>query len=640
MNALLLSFLFVSLCGISNALHIPVVARSVDHAKPRHMMMKGYQSHHKGLKVDENIENAKDIVYATNITVGGQTFPIQLDSGSSDLWIKRDGLNVTSTSNLTASLTFGIGEVSGNISFAEMEIGPHTIPSQAFLNADNATNFDTILNRGILGIMGLAFDSASTIFQTTALTFGLNDTRGVTPLTNVFLQNRTAPTIFTVLLGRSYDKDGPEEGAFTISETVKGLEAIDDQPQLPRTPAQLTNVTVLPRWSVVVDSMTVNGTQFKFNQSSVDGVDGGKQVAVLDTGFTFPQIPAAAVDAIYSNIPGAVFNATSGLFNLPCDFPVSMSFELGGKTVPIHPLDITTVSTDGDQTVCHNAYRAISLPPGVAAGFDMILGDGFLKNAYAKFDFNFANPDQPPFVQLLATTEPKSALKEFQTVRPKQIKKNDKSIADAKNSTSSSSSSSSTSTSSSASSSSTQESSTMTRTAENMMATMSADKNCTDTSKKSSTDSKMMSSSSDSKMMSSNSDSMMMSGSLAVEQPLGKRASMGRIVIFRGGVVPGQPMRFHQKVMNCMNRVANDLHEAYGPVALTLLAGTLGIAVLSCIMAVALGIRMLLRRRRGEEKYEPLAMKEEMIFDAQEEGAAISYNHHEHPTTTPGYRSD
>ena len=177
--------------------------------------------------------------------------------------------------------------------------------------------------------MGLSFDFASTVFIETAVAFGANDTQGLTFMTNLFLQNASAPNLFTVLLGRSYDKDGPEEGAFTISEYVSGLEDVAQQTKLFRTPAQ-TNLSVeQPRWSVQMDGMIVNGKPFVFNQSSVPEADPGKQVVVLDTGFTFSQIPPAAVDFIYSSIPDAVFNETSGLWNVPCECTTNLTFGFG-----------------------------------------------------------------------------------------------------------------------------------------------------------------------------------------------------------------------------------------------------------------------------------------------------------------------
>ena len=96
-----------------------------------------------------------------------------------------------------------------------------------------------------------------------------------------------------------------------------------------RTPAQTNLSAEEPRWSVQMDSMTVNGKQFSFKPSSVPEAEPGKQVVVLDSGFTFSQLPPDAVSFIYSSIPGAVQNQTTGGWVVPCDGTTSLSFEFG-----------------------------------------------------------------------------------------------------------------------------------------------------------------------------------------------------------------------------------------------------------------------------------------------------------------------
>ena len=58
-------------------------------------------------------------------------FPIQLDTGSSDIWVMPPfPLQLTNTTDIPASLTFGIGEVNGTIAFANMSFGPYEVPNQ------------------------------------------------------------------------------------------------------------------------------------------------------------------------------------------------------------------------------------------------------------------------------------------------------------------------------------------------------------------------------------------------------------------------------------------------------------------------------------------------------------------------------
>lgn len=116
----------------------------------------------------------------------------------------------------------------------------------------------------------------------------------------------------------------------------------------------------------------------------------------------------------------------------------------------------------------------------------------------------------------------------------------------------------------------------------------------------------------------------------------------GRLVIFKGAMPPpGMPLRFHHKAMNCINRVANNVHQSLGPAAVALLAGILGMMFISSLVAVVLGVRMLVRMRRGdgvelrEDGYEPLESQrdeeegKEVVFDAGSELSPPAYNHHQ-----------
>ena len=112
-------------------------------------------------------------------------------------------------------------------------------------------------------------------------------------------------------------------GTFIISAHETGYEDVAESPKLPR---------VRPdHWSLILDEMRINGEAFAFNKSSVPGVPQGKVIAVLDTGFSLPPLPQAAVDAIYSKIPGAAF-WNSPIINswiIPCNSSTDLSFYFG-----------------------------------------------------------------------------------------------------------------------------------------------------------------------------------------------------------------------------------------------------------------------------------------------------------------------
>ncbi|KAI0954133.1 hypothetical protein AcW1_006619 [Taiwanofungus camphoratus] len=411
--------IIASLCGLSHALRLPVVSRSVPKGPGVHSMKL------VGIQSDDNVIDFQDTVYATNMTLGGQEFLIQLDTGSSDLWVQlpqgSGQIELTNITNITATNTYGIGAVAGPIAFANASLGPHFVPNQAFINATNATDFGTIFGDNVRGILGLAFDQASIVDLEILINLGVNETIGRTFVSNVFAQNDSTPNLFTILLGRSGDPAYTTEGLFTIGEYDPDFSAVASQPRLPRFP-NYKNISTPPRWSVVMDRMTVNGQAFQFNTSGVPGVPEGSVVAVLDTGFTFPPIPAAAVDFVYGSIDGATFDNSSNLWIVPCENSTTLEFQFGDVSVPIHPLDITTVTQLNNKTVCVNTFRPTTFP--VNDQFDIILGDAFLKNVYASFNYGNWTPQNEtaiPFIQLLPTTNITAAFDEFAQVRSSAV---------------------------------------------------------------------------------------------------------------------------------------------------------------------------------------------------------------------------
>ena len=62
-----------------------------------------------------------------------------------------------------------------------------------------------------------------------------------------------------------------------------------------------------------------------------------------------------------------------------------------GQQFPIHPLDLTfpvvaTLPVNGQDTnitACINTYQYLTLDPNSFQGFDVVLGDAFLRNVYA-----------------------------------------------------------------------------------------------------------------------------------------------------------------------------------------------------------------------------------------------------------------
>ncbi|KAI0743088.1 aspartic peptidase domain-containing protein [Daedaleopsis nitida] len=375
---------------------------------------------------DINVTTTNDLSYTVEIFIGGESFTVILDTGSTDLWVNTKNRNVklVNTTDLTTGIAYGKGQVLGNIDFAEVKIGDFVIESQAFLNPSEITDFDTA---GVDGIMGMGFDVAN-IYNTIQRAWGTAaaDTLGRAPITSLFAQNPTLPNNFDVQLGRTSELDDVADGTFLISAHDPDFAKVTAAPLLPRIDAT--------HWSIVMDAMHINGKQFAFNKSRIMGAPAGKVVAALDTGFSFPPLPPPAVDAIYGSIPGAKFDPVGDMWIVPCTAATNLSFTFSGQEFYVHPLDltfplVTEITVDGavkNITACINTYQYLTLDPNSFAGFDIILGDAFLRNVYASFDYGDYYPANHtnglPFVQMVSTTNPATMWQEFRDSRAAALK--------------------------------------------------------------------------------------------------------------------------------------------------------------------------------------------------------------------------
>ncbi|CAL1706252.1 unnamed protein product [Somion occarium] len=396
-----LYFLLISLCDMTYGLSIPVKGPSAGSLALTDRKDEPGVRMQKRFSIKENIYNDNEIFYSVNITLGGKEFPVQIDTGASDFWIKPPfDVKFTNVTKVQSVLQFAGGAVLGNISFADMTLGPIRVKSQALVHVIEQRNFDNLFNRSIFGILGLSFPQSSQILHDSEQLFGANSTKGRTFLGNVFAQNKSTPNFFTVLLGRQDDLKGPRDGVFTISEYDSQYGNITSQPKLFHPSNKSKNDNALPLWSVPMDKMFVNGKEFKFNKSSVPGLESGKTAMLLDTGFTLSYIPGAAVDFIYKSISGAKFDKKNQLWEVPCENTTQLDFVFGGKNFSIHPLDITRVKTVGHETVCQSTFRAMQ--PNPALALDGILGVPFMKNVYAAFDFGDKSSKIAPNVPFYA----------------------------------------------------------------------------------------------------------------------------------------------------------------------------------------------------------------------------------------------
>jgi len=371
------------------------------------------------------ISNTGNAQYLSNITVSGVQLPVLLDTGSSDLWVNFPGTTPTSLTDTGKSLTlsYAVGKASGNVHTTTVQFADYSIDNQAFLLVTNTSTFTSDIHaQGYAGLLGLGPNSGSQIQKT------LGSGPGDSAITRIFEQNKTTDNYISFILDRKNDPGATVSGQFAISEPIPGFENITSMPKL-----DVDTVNKLLKadqhWQALTDKDTgiigPDGQPIMI-KSIVPFAPDGVYVAVIDSGFTFSQVPRQISDAIYGRVQGAYFDSTNQYWMIPCGQILNLTFMFGGVAYPVHPLDVVDdnfnkVDATGKK-VCIGAFQPITSAFSLLGHYDMILGMSFLRNAYTLLDFGdwtdaTSSDTGHPFIQMAPMTNIAAARQDFINVR-------------------------------------------------------------------------------------------------------------------------------------------------------------------------------------------------------------------------------
>lgn len=280
------------------------------------------------------ITNTFNAEYISTITLGSASFPVLLDTGSSDLWVAG---NVPQTTSLGKSetLSYAIGKASGEIEAATLQFGGYTVNNQAYLQVLDTSTFSlNIQAQGFSGLIGLGPNSGSKLYDE------LSGSTGYSVLNRIFVENNVSSPSITFYLDRANGTSVSNNGMLTIDEVLPQFSNITSYSKL--TVDKVHRLTDADQhWQVFTDANGIVGPDGNTIalDSIVPSAPDDKLVAVIDTGFTLTQVPRTVSDAIYGRVPGAAFDEKNQFWTVPCDSLINVSFEFGGVQVPIHPLD-------------------------------------------------------------------------------------------------------------------------------------------------------------------------------------------------------------------------------------------------------------------------------------------------------------
>ncbi|KAI8814933.1 aspartic peptidase domain-containing protein [Cladochytrium replicatum] len=305
----------------------------------------------------------QDYVYYVTTTFGnGQTFSMDLDTGSSDTWVRgasctsSDGSCTgsklsTSDSTLTSagasfSTSYGSGSVSGKIYKGPVAIGGAKASSLYFGVSTKETGFS-----GNDGLIGLGYKSLSQIASSVSGQTNFFDALGFTGANNVF----------AFYLSNAADGDFGEV-TFGGVDTTKYSGTIKYAP--------LTSQTY---WE-----FSFSGSTFTVG-SSTGNLYKSYPSAIADTGTSLVILETSVANAINKAI-GATYSSSDGVYLVSCSASLpSVKFTVAGSTYTFAPSEYLF----NDSGTCFTGFTQGASSFGLS-----ILGDVFLRKAYSVYDKN------------------------------------------------------------------------------------------------------------------------------------------------------------------------------------------------------------------------------------------------------------
>ncbi|KAI0247632.1 aspartic peptidase domain-containing protein [Lactifluus subvellereus] len=364
-----------------------------------------------------------DLFYAVAITIGETVTAVNLDTGSSDLWVASDTCKTTvcKNTNMPAYPSANIKPAGGSVEllYGDSLTGTHASGPGAQDVAIITGLYVPATFCGHLGHEQYYEVQAAVIkakFNTPPTTddFVLGKMSDGPLLSRLAMSGSLEQPMFAVMLQRDVINISGTNGIFTIGKLPDGI----DNSSLTWVPVRLYKPQdgglnppnfapdeIYPlRWEVPIDGVILDGQQLPASQLAGSG---STVSALFDTVITVcdPSVlscqigqqlirgPQDIVDTIFKSVSSAFAAKPKAAPTFSCSVPHDLVFQIGGKTFPIDPRDFISQNTPGDAN-----------PPSTGALFSWSLGDPFFKSNLVAFYYgNLMHPSvDPPRIGLLS----------------------------------------------------------------------------------------------------------------------------------------------------------------------------------------------------------------------------------------------
>ncbi|KAG2139633.1 aspartic peptidase domain-containing protein [Suillus bovinus] len=384
------------------------------------------------------ITSYDSVAYTLPVLVGSaqQNLSLQVDTGSSDLWIaskscstascsSTDGRLYDPTSSTPTGASFTIsylsGSVSGPIVWDTVQLGTYSVQNQALAAANMVSNEP--LSSDFDGILGLALPLNSIIEQTIPPTTN-NNPDGASFSSNLFSMTPASTAPSRPFFSLTFARPGSNALPSLLGIGMHPSSVVPDPSKIQYSTLVSQGVGIL-FWKTNVRAITVyvNGqARPVVLTGSVTGA--AFPTALLDSGVPFIITTSSIANGIYGAL--GISPASDGNYYVPCTTPLNMTITLDSQPeLPIHPLDLTSEPSGQDNSqYCIGLIQAddSQLTPTSDVG-DMVLGVPFMRNvytvlAYEPSPFNMSvYTGIRPTLGLMGLTNITQALDEFNNVR-------------------------------------------------------------------------------------------------------------------------------------------------------------------------------------------------------------------------------
>ncbi|CDO69856.1 hypothetical protein BN946_scf184884.g15 [Trametes cinnabarina] len=385
--------------------------------------------------------DSADLFYTVAVTVGESTTAVNLDTGSSDLWVMSTACHTkqcqqTSSQPYDVTKTFKPSGHSVTLNYGDSVTGTHasgpvgrdtvtlaalTMANQT-LAAVNDTDNSAVSNGGA-GILGLGFPAQSFV-QEAAITAEFPSISGTDTfveqiassgpfLSRLVSNDMIDEPLFAITLQRdTIDVSG--QGQITIGQLPEGVDnssitwvpvrLYDPADGGLQAPSFAPNEKYPLRWEVEIDGVYLDGKKLPDSKQQASGIQTPSLSALIDTGNSLIRGPSDVVTDILKQVSPTFAGNPSAQPILPCDAGHNLTFQIDGKFFPVDPRDFVSQFLPDDAVNCVANNVVSTDPPSMGALFSWNLGDPFLKSNLVVFYYgNLTHPSvDPPRIGFLS----------------------------------------------------------------------------------------------------------------------------------------------------------------------------------------------------------------------------------------------